>query len=342
MITSEGSVETATEAAKLAKLSSDRVFIFDDGTATFEGRGQGQAGFRHWTQLVASESEGKKFTWDAISPAESKSTTVTLNYSSGTTGVPKGVEITHLNYVANACQMDFQARLDVDYEEKVKKQRLLCFLPMYHAMAQTIFGINIIKQDMPVYMMPKFDFIQILEYVQRFRITYLILVPPVVVLMAKHPRTREFDLSSINAVGSGAAPLGREVCVELEKLWPKDSEKPKQGSVNVKQGWGMTEVTCSAMGWHPNDYSDSFSVGELNANIEALLVDDDGKEVKQGERGEIWIKAPNVMKGYWGKPEATKDTFSADGWLKTGDIAYVNEKGHFFIVDRKKVRRTEH
>jgi 4-coumarate--CoA ligase len=101
-------------------------------------------------------------------------------------------------------------------------------------MAQTIFGINSMKAMIPVYMMPKFDFLQMLEYAQKFRITALILVPPVVVAMAKHPATRKFDLSSVEYVASGAAPLGREVCVELEKLWP-------DGRVNVKQGWGMTE-----------------------------------------------------------------------------------------------------
>jgi 4-coumarate--CoA ligase len=91
------------------------------------------------------------------------------------------------------------------------------------------------------------------------------------------------------------------------------------------------------MGWHPDEHSDSFSVGELNANCEAMLVDEEGKEVKQGERGEVLIKAPNVMKGYWGRPEATAETMTSDGWLKTGDIAYHDEKGRFFIVDRKKV-----
>jgi 4-coumarate--CoA ligase len=137
-------------------------------------------------------------------------------------------------------------------------------------------------------MMAKFDFVQMLEYVQKYRITFLILVPPVVVAMAKHPITKNYDLSSVENVGSGAAPLGREVCVELEKLW-------SDNSVNVKQGWGMTEITCSAMGWHPNDHSDSFSVGELNANCEAIIVDENDKEVPQGERGEVWVRAPNVM-----------------------------------------------
>jgi len=196
-------------------------------------------------------------------------------------------------------------------------------------MAQTIFGINALKQNVPVYMMSKFDFIQMLEYTQKFRITFLILVPPVVVAMAKHPITKTYDLSSIENVGSGAAPLGREVCIELEKLWP-------DGSVNVKQGWGMTEITCSAMGWAPEDHSDSFSVGELNANTEAMIVDEAGKEVAQGERGEIWVRAPNVMKGYWNRPDATAETLTPDGWLKTGDIAFVDKHGKFFIVDRKK------
>jgi 4-coumarate--CoA ligase len=100
----------------------------------------------------------------------------------------------------------------------------------------------------------------------------------------------------------------------------------------------MTEITCSAMGWNPADHSDSNSVGELNANCEAKIVDDEGREVvRRGERGEIWIRAPNVMKGYWRRPEATRETMTADGWLKTGDVAYVDRNGRFFIVDRKKV-----
>lgn len=226
--------------------------------------------------------------------------------------------------------MELQGKLQTDWDQSLPRARWLCFLPMYHAMAQSIFGIMALKLEIPVYMMPKFDFVGMLENVQRFKITYLILVPPVVVAMAKSPLTRTYDLSSVEKVSSGAAPLGREIAAELEKLWPP-------GMVNVKQGWGMTELTCSAMGWHPDEHSDSFSVGNLNANCQAMLVDEDGKEVKQGERGEILIKAPNVMKGYWGRPEATAETLTADGWLKTGDIAYCDEKGRFYIVDRKKV-----
>jgi 4-coumarate--CoA ligase len=128
LITSDASIEVATAAAKQAKLPETSVFLFDDGLATFEGRGSSQGNLRHWTQLVAPEAVGKEFVWDDLSPEEVKNTTVTLNYSSGTTGVPKGVEITHRNYVANATQMELQGSLASDYEEERQRSRWLCFL----------------------------------------------------------------------------------------------------------------------------------------------------------------------------------------------------------------------
>lgn len=336
LICAEASLDTGIAAAKLIGLPTSSIFVFDDGLATFEGRGKGRPdlGVQHWSTLLSSEDEGRQFVWDELDSERIKNTTVALNYSSGTTGVPKGVEITARNYISNAVQMEFQAALDPLYEEKKARARYLCFLPMYHAMAQTIFGINAVKQGIPVYIMPKFDFVQMLENVQKFRITDLILVPPVVVAMVKSPLVRKYDLSSVEQAGSGAAPLGREVCVEFEKLWPP-------GRINVKQGWGMTEITCSAAGWPPHLYSGSYSVGELNANVEAKIVDENEREVKQGERGEVWIRGPNVMKGYWGRPEATKEIITPDGWLKTGDIAYLDEENYFYIVDRKKVEETD-
>ena len=105
---------------------------------------------------------------------------------------------------------------------------------MYHAMGQTIFCVAEPLNQVPVYIMPKFDFLKMLEYLQKYKITSLSAVPPIIVALAKHPAVKNFNLSSIEKVGAGAAPLGREVCAELEKLWP-------DGKVNVKQGWGMTE-----------------------------------------------------------------------------------------------------
>ncbi|OAK95611.1 acetyl-CoA synthetase-like protein [Phaeosphaeriaceae sp. SRC1lsM3a] len=334
LICAEGSLDTGIAAAKEAGLSADQVFIFDDGTATFDGKVVEKTTelgrLRHWTSLLDTPEAGAEYHWPNLTTPEELDRVIALNYSSGTTGVAKGVMITHKNYVSNCSQQIHLASTHPDYQERLPRKRYLCFLPMYHAMAQAIFAVGAPKQRIPVYMMPKFDFLEMLQSIPKYKITDLVLVPPVVVAMAKHPATKKFDLSSVESVGSGAAPLGREVCEEFEKLWPP-------GKINVKQGWGMTELTCAALGYPPGEHSASFSVGEVMVACEAKIVlDDEGKvEAKTGERGEIWVKGPNVMKGYWGKPDATRETMHGE-WLKTGDVAYVDEEKHFFIVDRKK------
>ncbi|KAJ5126982.1 hypothetical protein N7448_007761 [Penicillium atrosanguineum] len=305
------SLNTGIEAAKLAGLSRDRVFIFDN--AIYDGAGQARSGCPYWGGSELADQ------------------TLVLNYSSGTTGRPKGVEITHKNYAANMLQYTHLGTLNPDYEARKARARWLCFLPMYHAMAQNIFIAAALHRGTPVYIMPKFDFVQMLEYTQKFRITDLILVPPVVVMLAKHPIVKKYDLSSVEAVGSGAAPLGRETCSEVEKLWP-------EGKINVKQGWGMTEATCSILGWDPTEKSYSASVGEPNANCEAKIMAEDGvtEIMERNQRGELWVRAQNIMKGYWRNPKATQETKMADGWLRTGDIAYVDDQGKFHVVDRMK------
>ncbi|KAJ5490865.1 hypothetical protein N7539_002432 [Penicillium diatomitis] len=329
LICAAGSLDTGVEAAKMAGLGKDKVFVFDN--AIFDGRGDGQNGCPYWGQLVASPQEGHGFAWEELNTPELADTTLALNYSSGTTGRPKGVEITHKNYVSNMLQYTYMSTFYPDYEARRARARWLCFLPMYHAMAQNIFIAAALQRETPVYIMPKFDFIQMLEYTQKYRITDFILVPPVVVALAKHPAVKKYDLSSVESVASGAAPLGREVCIEVERLWP-------EGKINIKQGWGMTEATCSILGWDPRESSTSASVGELNANCEAKIIADDGvtEITERNKRGELWVRGQNVMKGYWRNEKATKETKTEDGWLRTGDIAYVDNNGKFHVVDRLK------
>ncbi|KAI9372591.1 hypothetical protein BJX61DRAFT_433181 [Aspergillus egyptiacus] len=330
LICARDSIETGVEAAKLAGMGKEKVFVFDN--AIYDGKGEGTMGCRYWGELVASVEEGTGFAWEELDTPEKANTTLALNYSSGTTGRAKGVEISHKNYCANMLQYNHMFYQNPDWEEKSGRARWLCFLPMYHAMAQNIFIAAALKRNVPVYIMPKFDLIKMLEYTEKFRITDYILVPPVVVALAKHPAVRsgKYDLSSVEAIGSGAAPLGREVCEEVEALWPP-------GRINIKQGWGMTETTCSILGWDPTKKSYSASVGELNANCEAKIMADDGvTELGRNQRGELWVRGQNIMKGYWRNPQATKETKTEDGWLKTGDIAYVDDDGRFHVVDRMK------
>ncbi|KAH8601829.1 4-coumarate-CoA ligase-like protein [Bisporella sp. PMI_857] len=328
LLCTDGSLELGIEAAESIGMGKERVFRFDD--ELLEGSGTTRLGVKNWATLFESEAVGRRFRW--CEPEDPKDAICCLNYSSGTTGVPKGVMITHFNYVANATQHAHLNQLDPKEPEKRKKAKWLCFLPLYHAMGQTIFIAGGPKRGIPVYIMKKFDFVGVLEAVQRYKITSLVMVPPIVVALAKSPLTKKYDLSSITEIGSGAAPLGGEVIEEAEALWPEGDRK-------LKQGWGMTEATCSLLGWDPREKCLSNSVGELNANCHARIVDADGKEVATGERGEIWVQAPNIMKGYWRNQKATDEVFVDDAsgrWMRTGDIAYVDEAGRFFIVDRMK------
>ncbi|KAL4999116.1 hypothetical protein BDV10DRAFT_200777 [Aspergillus recurvatus] len=330
LLCAEESLDTGIEAAGIAGLGRDKVFVFN--SAIYDGKGEGRKGCRYWGELVASVEEGTGFAWEELNTPEKADTTLALNYSSGTTGRPKGVEISHKNYVSNMLQYNYMFYLNPNWKEKAKRSRWLCFLPMYHAMAQNIFIAAALNRGVPVYVMPKFDFIKMLEYTEKFRISDYILVPPVVVALAKHPlvKSGKYDLSSVEEIGSGAAPLGREVCEEVEALWPP-------GKINIKQGWGMTEATCSILGWNPTEKCLTSSVGELNANCEAMILADDGvTELGKNQRGELLVRGPNVMKGYWRNPQATKETLTEDGWLRTGDIAFVSKEGWFHVVDRKK------
>ncbi|KAF3480074.1 4-coumarate-CoA ligase 1 [Arthroderma uncinatum] len=328
LLCADASLDTGISAAKSIGMGLDRVFIFN--SAVFDGTGRGANGCRHWGDLIASPADGSQFFWDSLTASGEANRTLALNYSSGTTGVPKGVEITHRNYVANLLQFTKTGSLHNDYVNRNARTKWLCFLPMYHAMAQNIFIAAALRRGVPVYVMARFDFIQMLENIQKFRINELLVVPPIAVALAKHPQVKDYDLSCLESIGSGAAPLGREVSEEVEALFPA-------GQLHVRQGWGMTETTCSILGWDPNEKGTSASVGELNANCEGRIMADDGvTELGRNQRGEIWVRGPNIMKGYWGRPDATRETLTEDGWLKTGDIGYVTDAGKFFIVDRKK------
>jgi acyl-CoA synthetase (AMP-forming)/AMP-acid ligase II len=253
-----------------------------------------------------------------VNPAEDL---VALPYSSGTTGLPKGVMLTHRNLVANICQTVAHQRLGED-------ERVIAVLPFFH-----IYGL-VVLMNLPLYRgatvvtMPRFDLAEFLRVVQDYRITRAWVVPPIVLALAKDPRVEEFDLSSLQFVLSGAAPLSAELEVACgERL-----------GCRMEQGYGLTETSPTTHSV-PDDLAGQMpgSIGPPVPNTECRTVDvATGEDAPAGEPGELCIRGPQVMKGYLNNPEATALTITSDGWLHTGDVARIEENGSVRIVDRIK------
>ena len=254
------------------------------------------------------------------SPVNPVDDVVVLPYSSGTTGLPKGVMLTHHNLVANICQCDHAIVYQPDGEVA------LAFLPFFHIYGMQVLMNGLLANGVTVVTLPRFDLDQALSLVQEHRITRFFAVPPVVLALAKHPAVDSYDLSSLVQVFSGAAPLGAEIAMEAEK----------RIGCEVVQGYGMTELSPVSHTTPPGMFK-AGSSGVTVSNTESRIVGPDtGEDQPFGERGELWVRGPQVMKGYLNNPEATAATLDSDGWLHTGDVAIIDEDHHMTIVDRVK------
>jgi acyl-CoA synthetase (AMP-forming)/AMP-acid ligase II len=246
-------------------------------------------------------------------------TTVAMPFSSGTTGRPKGVMLSHRNLVANICQIEPLHVLE-------PSDVLIGVLPFWHIYGMTVTMNLALRAGATIVTTPRFELEAFLGLLQDHGVTKAHLVPPIVLALAKHPSVDDYDLSKLRYVMSGAAPLGSELAQACaERLGCK-----------VVQGYGLTEaspVTHLTPDAGPNK---SGSIGPPVANTDCRILDlETGREVDANEIGEVWIRGPQVMSGYLHAPEASADVIR-DGWLRTGDLAYADTDGYFFVVDRLK------
>ena len=247
---------------------------------------------------------------------------VALPYSSGTTGLPKGVMLTHRNLVANILQVHETRHLrDGD-------DTLVCFLPFFHIYGLVVVMLLGLWSGATLVVMPRFDLERYLDLVERYGATMLHVVPPIMVALAKSPAIDGRNLSRVRKLFSGAAPLGADVIAQCTA---------RVGCV-VQQGYGMTEASPAT---HTTSDDPAAmkpgSIGVPVSNTECRVVDPaTGEDLGSGQHGELWLRGPQVMLGYFNRPEETSATLDAAGWLHTGDIGYADADGHFFIVDRLK------
>jgi acyl-CoA synthetase (AMP-forming)/AMP-acid ligase II len=255
-----------------------------------------------------------------IDPAED---VAALPYSSGTTGVPKGVMLTHRSIATNLAQLEPTLPMGPG-------DRILAVLPFFHIYGLTALMNAPLRQGATVVVLPRFELDTFLAAIQEHRITGLYVAPPIVLALAKHPAVARYDLSSLRYVISAAAPLDAALAAACSR---------RLGLPPVGQAYGMTELSP---GTHvvPLDAVDPppGTVGKLIAGTEMriLSLDDPEKDLDVGEPGEIAIRGPQVMKGYLGRPDATAAMIDADGWLRTGDVGHVDGDGWLFVVDRVK------
>jgi len=302
LITAPAFIEKARAAATAAKI--EELFVF--------GEAEGATPYASLTAVDGAIPAVR------INPSEDL---VVLPYSSGTTGLPKGVMLTHRNLVANLCQME-----GLDYF--TGNDTLICVLPLFH-----IYGLVVIlnlglQKGATIVTMPRFELDQFLQAVQDHGVTMAHIVPPIVIALSNSPLVDHYDLSKLHTLFSGAAPLGEtltKVC--MERL-----------NVKIRQGYGMTETSPVTHSSPSDPASVKFgAVGVCAPNTECKIVNlETGEVLGPNQEGELCVRGPQVMKGYLNRPEATAHTIDAAGWLHTGDIAYADSDGHFFIVDRAK------
>jgi long-chain acyl-CoA synthetase len=247
-----------------------------------------------------------------------------LQYTGGTTGAPKGAMLTHGNLTASCAQL--QEVLDSSLQPG--QERVLAVLPPFHIYALMINMLFSLRLASEVYLHPRFDAETVLNEIHHSRITTFPGVPTMFIGLLAHPLTAERDLTSLKMCNSGGAPLPLDVQQRYQQV----------AGCALREGWGMTETTTSGT-FTPKEaepHPGSCGLPVPGARIKIVALDGGESEMLAGEKGEVCIAGPNVTAGYWKRPDATAEAMTSDGFLRTGDVGYMDEDGWVYIVDRTK------
>ncbi|HYM97227.1 MAG TPA: long-chain fatty acid--CoA ligase, partial [Candidatus Sulfotelmatobacter sp.] len=271
------------------------------------------SGTRSFMELLAGDPRFE------MAPTEADDTAVIL-YTSGTTGKPKGAELTHSNLFMNC---HFIGHVFGSTADDVT----LVVLPMFHSFGQSAVMNVALHLGGTLTLVPRFDAEKVLEVMQRDHVTVFPGVPTMFFALLHHPNAERFDLSALRLCASGGAAIPGEVLLAFEKKF----------KTTILEGYGLSETSPTATFNNSLAERKVLSIGRPIFGVELKIVDIDDKELPAGKDnvGEIVIRGHNVMKGYWKKPEANAEAFKG-GWFHTGDLGFVDEDGYFFIVDRKK------
>ncbi|OJI84509.1 hypothetical protein ASPTUDRAFT_668386 [Aspergillus tubingensis CBS 134.48] len=328
-------LQTALEAASLAGLPKDRIYLLEVPPQLTPGV-KAPAQFNTVSQFIEegkSLSKVERLNWAA---GEGSRRTAFLCYSSGTSGLPKGVMISHRNVIANVLQIQafegtWRDSLRAPGTQGNHTEVALCLLPQSHIYCLVVIcHASPFRGDQAV-VLPKFELDLYLASIQNFKISSLFLVPPIIINMLRnHETCAKYNLSSIRSIFTGAAPLGVETAEDFQKLYP---------NVIIRQGYGLTETSTVVCSTHPTDVYLGSS-GTLLAGVEMRIVTPEGKEITDYDTpGELVVRSPSVVLGYLNNEKANRETFE-DGWMRTGDEAVVRvgpkNTEHIFIVDRIK------
>jgi len=319
---------TAAEVAHMLGDSGARAIVVSEGFAgTLHGLRDSLPSLEDVVVAGGSTAEVGTRTWKSLledagapeSVAVDPDALALLQYTSGTTGRPKGAMLTHANLLANHRQMT-QTQLRVE-----EADTLLCVLPLFHIYALNVALAFSLSRGATVLLVERFDPVATLQAVERHRATIIIGAPPMYVAWVNTPGVDGMDLRSVRFAISGAAALPRHVLERFEQ----------ELGIPVWEGYGLSETAPVLTTVAMNAELLPGSVGRPVPGVELRLVDEKGRECPMGDPGEVVVRGPNVFQGYWQQPEATTDVLDADGWFRTGDVGFL-DGGNLYLVDRKK------